>query len=70
VVLVDVWLGAPLTGRMACPREVEQIVVAEDPELTLGRVHDRLALTGVGSTEPAGSGGTGFAGAGAGNTGV
>ena len=44
VVEVDVRLGAALPFRVPGPRDVQPVVVAEDPQLALGPVHDRLAL--------------------------
>ena len=49
VVQVDVRLGAALPGRVARPRDVQPLVLAEDAELTGGRVGDRLALALAGS---------------------
>ena len=41
---VDVRLGAALPGRMSRPGDVEQVVVAEDAQLAVRRVRDRLTL--------------------------
>jgi len=44
VVQVHVRLRAALSGCMPCPREIEQLVVGEDPQLALRRVADRFRL--------------------------
>ena len=44
VVQVHVRLRAALSGRVPRPREIEQLVVGEDPQLALRRVADRFRL--------------------------
>jgi hypothetical protein len=63
---VDVRVGALLAWLVPRPRHVEQVVREQDAHGAPGPLGDRLTLAGVGSTEPARSGGTGFAGTGAG----
>ena len=47
VLPVDVRLRAALPGRMARPGDGQPFVVAEDPQLAVRPVGDRLAFTGA-----------------------
>jgi hypothetical protein len=44
VVKMDVRLGATLPDRVACPGHVQPVVLAQDAQLAIRRVSDRLAL--------------------------
>ena len=46
VLPVDVGLGAAFSGLVASPRDVEQLMSQEQPDSSLGLVHDGLALAG------------------------
>ena len=49
VVEVDVRLGAALPDRVTRPGDVQPVVVAEDAQLAVRRVADRLALALAGN---------------------
>jgi len=46
VAVVDVGLGSALAGGMARPGRVQPVVLAEDAQLPVRRVDDRLSLAG------------------------